>query len=476
MRFVSKADNYQVYGALLPEVMTNQKMQASPAYKTYLAFVTGAATPKKARKFKKPASPLEKRTLVTVEEEEPEPAKKVVPSKKPSRKQSIGVQIQDTLGVSVSKKKAPGKAERSKGTELLSEAALLEEAQVKKVLKRSQRETTIHQAGGSSDGAGFQPKVLDESKGKSGDTCEGTGLKPGVPDVFKTDSSKSEYESWGDSGDEANVQGDDEDVQDSDDDPQQANDERTDSENQETNDDEEESDNEFVHTPEDYVPTNDEANYETKDVDEEEYERIGEEVYGDVNVRLIDAEHNDEEKGDADVTNAEHAVAALISSHSVSSTYTNAFLNLENLHSTEMEVVSMLDINVQHEVPLPESKTLSSIHQRICYLENDVKELKSVDNSTIVISTIKSEVLNAVKEYLRSSLDDALYKVIQKYSIDIFKEHSIPAEIVERLKQQYAPQKSIKGIRKIKMEHARKQQVPKETITSSDTIAIEEFD
>ncbi|GKC58321.1 hypothetical protein Tco_1085919 [Tanacetum coccineum] len=68
MRFVSKADDYQVYGALLPQGMTNQKMRDSPAYKTYLAFVTGAATPKKARKFKKPASPLEKRTLVTVEE------------------------------------------------------------------------------------------------------------------------------------------------------------------------------------------------------------------------------------------------------------------------------------------------------------------------------------------------------------------------------------------------------------------------
>ncbi|GJR90168.1 hypothetical protein Tco_0214179 [Tanacetum coccineum] len=95
MRFVSKADDYQVYGALLPEVKfwTNQKMRDSPAYKTYLSFATGASSPKKARKYKKPASPLKKRTLVIVEEEEPEPTKKVLPSKKPSRKQSSGVQI-----------------------------------------------------------------------------------------------------------------------------------------------------------------------------------------------------------------------------------------------------------------------------------------------------------------------------------------------------------------------------------------------
>ncbi|GKF61018.1 hypothetical protein Tco_0181072, partial [Tanacetum coccineum] len=154
-------------------------------------------SPKNARKFKKPASSLRKRTLVTVEEEDPKPGKK---------------------------KKAPATTDKSKGIHLLSEAALLEEAQVKKVLKRSQRETTIHQTGGSGDGDGFQPEVHDEPKGKFVDTHKGTGLKPGVLDVSKVDSFESEYESWGDSGDEANVQGDDEDVQDSNDDPQQAND------------------------------------------------------------------------------------------------------------------------------------------------------------------------------------------------------------------------------------------------------------
>ncbi|GKB40378.1 hypothetical protein Tco_0885320, partial [Tanacetum coccineum] len=89
MRFVSKADDIQVYGALLP---------------------------KKARKFKKPVSPSKKKTLVT--------------------------------------KKAPATTEKGKRIDLLSEAALLEEAQVKKVLKRSQWEMTIHQAGGSGDGTG----------------------------------------------------------------------------------------------------------------------------------------------------------------------------------------------------------------------------------------------------------------------------------------------------------------------------------
>nr|GEU61188.1 retrovirus-related Pol polyprotein from transposon TNT 1-94 [Tanacetum cinerariifolium] len=133
---------------------------------------------------------------------------------------------------------------------------------------------------GSGDEVGFQPEVPEEPKGMSVDIHEGTGLNPGVPDVSKAYSSESEYESLGDSGNEANVQ--------------------------ETNDDEEESDNEFVHTPEDYVPTDDEADDETKDVDEEDYKRINEELYGDVNVRLTDAEHNDEEKEDSETTDATH--------------------------------------------------------------------------------------------------------------------------------------------------------------------------
>ncbi|GKA23930.1 hypothetical protein Tco_0709963 [Tanacetum coccineum] len=87
LKFVAKSEDNQVYGALIPAVMINQKIQNSNSYKTYLAFATGAATPKKARKWKKPASPSKKQTLVITEE----------PAKKPAaRKQPFGVQIKDT--------------------------------------------------------------------------------------------------------------------------------------------------------------------------------------------------------------------------------------------------------------------------------------------------------------------------------------------------------------------------------------------
>ncbi|GJW47627.1 hypothetical protein Tco_0079273 [Tanacetum coccineum] len=235
LRFVSKSDEYQVYGVLLLEGITNQQMRDSLAYKTYLTFSIGAATSKKARKFRKPASPLKKKALVAIEEPTEKPVKKPA-----ARRQSAGVQIRDSPGVSVSKKKAPAKAKRSKGIKLLSEAASLEEAQIR-----------------------------------------------GVPDVSKADSSESEYKSWGDSDD------------DNDNDDQQSDDEQIKSDNDKSDDlnktdDEEEDD--FVHTSDDYVPTDDE------NVDDEEFKRINEEMYSDVNVELKDSKREGKEKDDEEMT------------------------------------------------------------------------------------------------------------------------------------------------------------------------------
>ncbi|GKB84353.1 hypothetical protein Tco_0956625, partial [Tanacetum coccineum] len=54
-------------------------------------------------------------------------------------------------------------------------------------------------------------------------------------------------------------------------------------------------------------------------------------------------------------------------------------------------------------IAVPESKILSAMHQKITDLENDVKEIKNVDDSLEILSTINFEVLNAVKEYLGTS-------------------------------------------------------------------------
>ncbi|GKE51391.1 hypothetical protein Tco_1486547 [Tanacetum coccineum] len=65
---------------------------------------------------------------------------------------------------------------------------------------------------------------------------------------------------------------------------------------------------------------------------------------------------------------------------------------------------------------VPESETLSAIHLRVSDLENKVKQLKNVDHSTLLFATIKSDVPTAVKEYLGTSLGDALHKVLQRHT------------------------------------------------------------
>ncbi|GKA31676.1 hypothetical protein Tco_0717981, partial [Tanacetum coccineum] len=69
LKFISKTQDYQQYGALIPDDMINQDIKDSQAYKTYYDFATGKFHPRKARKYKKVASPSRK--LSPVKEAEP---------------------------------------------------------------------------------------------------------------------------------------------------------------------------------------------------------------------------------------------------------------------------------------------------------------------------------------------------------------------------------------------------------------------
>nr|GEU81349.1 hypothetical protein [Tanacetum cinerariifolium] len=125
-------------------------------------------------------------------------------TKKSTRKRKLtSIVIKDTPDVS--KKKTPVQAQKHKGMKMLSKAASLEEAQTRKALKISRRETSFrHQTCGSSEGAGSKPEVLDEPKGKSIHTSDGAGSRPEVPDVSKVMSSdpESKNKSWGEREDD----------------------------------------------------------------------------------------------------------------------------------------------------------------------------------------------------------------------------------------------------------------------------------
>ncbi|GJZ21807.1 hypothetical protein Tco_0558846 [Tanacetum coccineum] len=204
LRFVSVKESSQIYGVVLPECLTSPEMNESKAYKTYLGHSTGAVPPKIARKFKK-ASPTKKDSdLVLVDEEPVTKDKRVKRSvKKSSTKPATGIVIREPPVEAKSKGKEKEKVDvaHGKGIKLLSEVALTEKDQLKEVRKKSLRDFHMTHPSGSGTGA---EKPLSVEKITPTVTSEGTGDKPGVPDVTEDESTKSESESWGNDEDDSN--------------------------------------------------------------------------------------------------------------------------------------------------------------------------------------------------------------------------------------------------------------------------------
>ncbi|GJW60144.1 integrase, catalytic region, zinc finger, CCHC-type containing protein [Tanacetum coccineum] len=436
LRFVSANEVSQIYGARLPESMTSPEMRETKAYKTYLGYATGVTPHKKARKFKKPASP--KLTNVLASPKEPTKKSKRVkrPAKKSTNAPTAGVVIIDTPGVSVSKKKAPAKAERDKGIELLSDAALLEYSQLKKAFKKSKQETHKLQASGSSEGADFESEVPDESKAKSSDISEGT------------DSEGNENDDDGGN-----------DAQDS---------ERTNSDEEENpnlnlnvEEEEEKQEEEYVHTPDYSVPTDEETNDENKEFDDEEYD----DLYKDVNVRSKVAEHEDKTEG-------------LKQSSPVSSDFASKFLILDNVLPVVNEVAFMMNVKVCQEesrtqaphlllvpvmailesfivlattVPpiiqpftsisqqstptlepttepsttlipaLPDFSSLFEFNHRVSTLKKELSQLKQVDHSAQILISIRSQILTMVDDHLSTRIRFATQTTLQSYTTEFEK-------------------------------------------------------
>ncbi|GKC66739.1 hypothetical protein Tco_1099337 [Tanacetum coccineum] len=196
LRFVSRKEASQIYGVVLPKCLTSPEMKESKANKSYLGHATGDVPPKIARKFKK-ASPTKKDSdLVPVDEEPVTKGKRVKRSvKKSSTKPATGIIIREPPVETKSKGKEKENVDvaRGKGIELLSEVALIEKAQLKEVRKKSLRDFYKTHPSGSGTGVEKPPSV---EKITPTVISEGTGDKPGVPDVTEDDSTESESESW----------------------------------------------------------------------------------------------------------------------------------------------------------------------------------------------------------------------------------------------------------------------------------------
>ncbi|GJW82236.1 hypothetical protein Tco_0146211 [Tanacetum coccineum] len=290
--------------------MINQDIKDSKAYKTYYDFATGKVPPRKARRYKKVASPSSKLSPIK-EVELVMKAKRVKRSAKNSTiAPTTGVVIRDTPGVSVSKKKAPAKGEKGKGMELLSNATLLEAAQVKEALHKSKKDSHMLHASGSGDRVGSQPKVLDESEDKTTGTDEGIGTKPRVPDVPTYDS-ESENESWGDNEDDNDDINDDDDDDDkvNDDDSENEDDDGNDSHDSERTDSDDDDDENPSFTLKDYDEEEHDEEYESNDDNENVFEEEDDDLYKDVDVRSLGSEKEKEMKGDEEMIDADQNVS-----------------------------------------------------------------------------------------------------------------------------------------------------------------------
>ncbi|GKC39225.1 hypothetical protein Tco_1051609 [Tanacetum coccineum] len=153
IKVVSRHEDTQLYGAILPDELTNKAIKDSESYKEYYVIASGTKTPPTAK------------------------GKRLKTSAKAAKH---------------AKQKQPTKTSKAKGLTVLSEVALTKAEQIKLATKRSLIQThRSHASGSGSD--------------------EGTGGKPGVPDVpiYESDDEQISWKSSDEEDDNEVVMSDD---------------------------------------------------------------------------------------------------------------------------------------------------------------------------------------------------------------------------------------------------------------------------
>ncbi|GKD93858.1 hypothetical protein Tco_1373695 [Tanacetum coccineum] len=216
---------------------------------------------------------------------------------------------------------------RGKGIELLSQVALTKDAQYEEVQRKSMRD--FHKTHPSGSGT-ITKTAPSAAKIKPSITNEGTGVKPGVFDVTKEESSEMK--------------------------------------------------DKLVKTLSNDSDDEDETkinNKEEGDEDEEmDYNTI--QLYDDVDIRMnepVDTNKGfvQEEGTDAAMTKK---TKVPITSSSHSSDLAAKFLNFSDIPHTDAEIGSPMDVHVHHEVPSKQTPTLLTVHVSV------------ITDSSLVYSTV----------------------------------------------------------------------------------------
>nr|GEW02572.1 hypothetical protein [Tanacetum cinerariifolium] len=324
IRVILRHQDTQIYGAILPDELTNQEMLDSKAYKEYYAVAYRAVHSKAKIKYKK-----------KTDEHVTSPKSKTASDSKGTRLKSKAKVTKPDM------KKQPVKKTKAKGLVVLSKVALSKAKQIKLATKRSKEDFHISHASGSGDRVDTQSKVPDEQEQKTYGTYEETDSEDEDDNV--------------DDGDNED-DGDNDDDGESDDHDDDNDDERTKSDNDEipdpnlTNVDHneyEEDVDEGVRTPFDDELTDEEKLYDEESMDDEEDDEVIKDLYDDVNVNLG---NNDAEMTDANQEGSEQQNKAdeLVQSSYVSFDFTSKFLFLENPSLVDNEIASLMETSAPH--------------------------------------------------------------------------------------------------------------------------------
>nr|GFA68175.1 hypothetical protein [Tanacetum cinerariifolium] len=104
-------------------------------------------------------------------------------------------------------------------------------------------------------------------------------------------------------------------------------------------------------------------NDESDEVTEEEYKRINEEIYGDVNISLTDVELADKEKDNEEMIVAGHVN---VNKEGVGNQFKDDAQATQKIEAMTTEAITSTN-------DVSESESLDAFHQRITNLEKDVK-------------------------------------------------------------------------------------------------------
>ncbi|GKB04661.1 hypothetical protein Tco_0832856 [Tanacetum coccineum] len=394
IRVISKHQDMQIYGAILPQHLTNQAMLESEAYKTYHAYATGEKIPKP--KYVKNKADFESSP------------------KKKSAQASKGKRIKTSTKVAKPvKKKQPTITSKEKGLNVLSEVALSEAEQIKLATKRSLIQT--HNSHANCSGA-------DKGTGKSSDE---------------------------DDDDEVHVSEDDDEVHVSEDDDNQ-NDDDADNEDDDDQDDDNEQtgsdndDDDLWSDDEAYDDETQGVNVEGEELDEEQTneEEEANELYKDVNVNM---EGRDTEMTDAPQTNIQstqvtedtHVIITFATpegqhqSSSVSSGFISNMLDpnpdtgIDSILNLNIESTSLVNVPVSMNVEMPPL----SFEDRVKALEHNFSEFQQTNQFVVAVSSIPSIVgTKIIKKQVKEQVKEQVSKILPK--IEKFVNDQVKAEVL----------------------------------------------